>query len=177
MSPKPISAEIYTASHRILCRLVPGPTGLFSYLSIPTESTLEVEGAHLTRLHQPGRMVARYTTLWLAKREVVAVLLSGRVDLGPTSGPRGGYLTTVPHRVHIMLGGYELRGMVETSGKFDFDSLMFEGTNIFIPLYDAELTAILFPNVRAASPALLFNRDVVEAIALLPKDEGRAEVG
>lgn len=54
MSPKPVSAEIYTTSHRILCRLNPGPTGLFSYLSIPTRSTVEVEGAHLTRLHQPG---------------------------------------------------------------------------------------------------------------------------
>lgn len=177
MSPKPISAEIYTTSHRILCRLNPGPIGLFSYLSIPTQSTVEVEGAHLTRLHQPGRMVARFTALWLAKREIVAVLLSGRLELGPTAGVRGGYLTTVPHRLHIMLGGYELRGVLETSGKFDFDSLMFEGTNLFVPLYDAELTAILFPNVRAASPALLFNREMVDAIGLLPKDEGRAEVG
>lgn len=175
MLPKPISAEIYTTSHRILCRLNPGPTGLFSYLSIPTRSTVEVEGAHLTRLHQTGKMVARYNTLWLAKREVVAILLSGRGELGPTAGARGGYLTTVSHRVHIMLGGYELQGSVETSGKFDFDALMFEGTNIFVPLYEAELTAILFPNVRAASPVLLFNREMVDAIGQLPKEETRPE--
>jgi hypothetical protein len=56
---------MYTESHRILGRIDPGPMGLFSYLNIPTTNYLEVEGAHLNRLHQPGRMVARFQTLWL----------------------------------------------------------------------------------------------------------------
>jgi hypothetical protein len=170
MAQKPISAELYTASHRILCRLNPGPSGIFSFLNIPTRSYLEVEGAHLTQLHQPGKMVARFPTLWVVKNRIVAMLLSGRVELGPTAGARGGYLTQSPTLVHILLGGYELRGSVETGGKFNFGALMFEGTSIFIPLYDAELMAILFPNVRAQSPAILFNREMVDAIGLLPKD-------
>jgi hypothetical protein len=168
ISSKPVSAEIYTTSHRILCRIHPGVTGLFSFLNIPTRSYVEVEGAHLTRLHQPGRMVARFPVLWLVKNEIVAVLVSGRLEVGPSAGAARGYTTVVSHSVHLMLGGYELRGKVETSGKFNFGALMFEGTSIFIPLYDGELTAILFPNVRATSPAILFNRQMVDAIGLQP---------
>ena len=167
---RPISVEIYTATHRILGRIDPGATGLFSYLNIPTTRYLEVDGAHINRLHQPGRMVARYQTLWLVKDQVVTVLLSSRAEIGPSGVARGGYSTMVPHWVHLVMGGYELRGQVETPGKFNYASFMVEGDRIFIPLYNTELVAILFPDVRASAPAMLFNREMVDGIGLLPKE-------
>jgi hypothetical protein len=171
MATKAISVEIYTTSHRVLGRVQPGATGLLTYLNIPTTSYVEIEGAHLMRLHQPGRMVARHPTLWLVKSEIVTILLSKRPELGPTTYVRGGYTTTVPHWVRIVMGGYELRGIVETPGKFSFGALMFEGDSIFIPLYNAELGAILFPTVRGEAPAMIFNRNMVDAIGLLSRDE------
>jgi hypothetical protein len=173
MSPtgKLTSVEIYTTSHRVLGRLKPGSVGLYSFLNVPTTSYIEVESAHLSRLHQPGRLAGRFPLLWLVKTEIVAVLLSSRVELGPSGMARGGYSTTVPHNVHVALGGYELRGTVEAAGKFNFGAMMFEGDRIFVPMYTAELTAILFPNVRAESAALLFNRNMVDTMALLPREE------
>jgi hypothetical protein len=47
---------------------------------------------------------------------------------------------------------------------------MYEGASLFSPLYDAELVATLYPKVRANAPAVLFNRDMVEYMALLPRD-------
>jgi hypothetical protein len=170
MATKPISAEIYTASHRILGRISPGSGGLFSFLNIPTTSYIEIEGAHVTRLHQPGRMVARYPEMWLVKQDVVALLVSSRVELGTVGAARGGYTSNVATAVHILLGGYELHGTIETPGKLVFGSLMFEGSIRFLALYNAELTAILFPNIRAQSAALLFNRDHVNGMAVIPKD-------
>jgi len=167
---KPVSVEIYTATHRILGRIDPGATGLFSHLNLPTTRYLEVDGAHINRLHQPGKMVARYQTLWLVKNEIVTVLLSSRVELGPTGLARGGYTTMVAHWIHMVMGGYELRGQVETPGKFNYASFMIEGDRNFIPLYNTELVAILFPTVRASAPAMLFNREEVDAIGLLPKE-------
>jgi hypothetical protein len=171
MAGKPISVEMYTQSHRILGRIDPGASGLFSYLNIPTTSIVEIEGAHLNRLHQPGRLVARYATMWLVKRQIVTILLSSRVEIGPSSLARGGYSTFVPHWVHVLLGGYELRGMIETAGKFDFGAALFEGDRLFVPLYSAEVTAILFPSVGARSPAMLFNREMVDGISLIPREE------
>ena len=115
---KPVSVEIYMTSHRVLGRVDPGTTGLFSFFNLPTSSVIEVEGAHLNRLHQPGRLVSRHTEMWLIKREIVTVLLSSRAELGPMSMVRGGFTTTVPHWLHILLGGYELRGLFEAPGKF-----------------------------------------------------------
>ncbi len=171
MAARSISVEVYTTSHRVLGRVTPTASGLFSYLNIPTTSYLEVEGAHLMRLHQPGKLVARYPHIWLVKSEMVCVLLSSRGEIGPTGFARRGYTTSVPHWVRVVMGGYELRGVVETPGKFDFGSLMFDSDRYFVPMYNAELTAILFPNVRAESPAILFNRRMVDGIALLPKED------
>ena len=84
---------------------------------------------------------------------------------------RGGFTTTVPHWVHFLLGGYELRGLFEAPGKFNAGAAIFEGDRTFVPLYSAELTAILFQNVVARSPALLFNRNMIDSLALLPREE------
>lgn len=48
---------------------------------------------------------------------------------------------------------------------------MFEGERPFIPLYNGEISAILFRDINATSPAMLFNRNTVDALALLPKEE------
>src|SRR3970282_1578678 len=132
---KPVSVEVYTSSHRVLGRVEAGPSGLYSHLNLPTTSIIEVDGAHLNRLHQPGRLVSRYTSRWLVKREIVAVLLSNRAEVGSVSMSRGGFTTTVPHWIHVLLGGYELRGLFETAGKFNAGATLFEGDRPFIPLY------------------------------------------
>jgi len=171
MALKPIAVEIYTSSHRILGRITPTGRGLFSFLNINTSSYIEVEGALLSRLHQPNRMVGRYSTLSLVKNEVLAVLLSNRMELGATGASRGGYTRISNHWIHIILGGYELRGMIEMHGAFNFATFLFEGDTIFTPLYDATLSAILFPKIEADSAAMLFNKRKVEAIGFLPKNE------
>ena len=165
MATKPVSTEVYTRYHRILGRMHPGPKGLYGFLNIPTQSYVEIAGAHINRLHQPARLVARYPKLWLVKREIRAVLLSSRGELGPTGVVRRGYSKPAQHRVHVMMGEFELHGILETVGKFDFGAILLEGDHIFSPLYDADLSAIVFPDIRGHTPAMLFNRRAGDAMA------------
>jgi hypothetical protein len=171
MATRSIATEIYTTSHRLLGRVSPAGHGLFSFMNMPTASSVELENAILSRLHQPNRLVARYQTLYLVKHEIVAVLLSSKAEIGPTGVLRSGYIGRESQWVHVVLGGYELRGKIETSGKFNFGSYMFEGDTIFLPMYDAELTAILFPKIQAEAPAMMFNRRMVDAMGLMPRKE------
>jgi hypothetical protein len=115
-------------------------------------------------------MVARHKTFWLVKQEVYIILLSSRGEIGPSSVVRGGFQRHVPHQVHIVLGAYELQGTVDTLGKFDFGLFMFEGDRLFMPMYDANISATLFPNVGAETPALLLNRRKVDGVATMPRE-------
>jgi hypothetical protein len=170
-SNRPVSVEIYTSTHRILGRVLPGSGGLYSYLNIPTRSSIEVDGAHLTRLNAPGRLMARYPRIWLSKDMVVVVLLSSRAEVGPVSVPRGGYSTLVQHPLHLLVDVFELRGVIETAGKVDFAAILAEKETGFSPLYSAHLEAIQYSENQADAPALLFNHKLVSAMTLLPKDE------
>jgi hypothetical protein len=175
MAQNSIAAEIYTTSHRILGRVSPGGRGLFSFLNMPTTSAVEIEGAILSRLQQPERLIARFQTLWVVKREISGILVSNKAEIGPTAIARSGYRSRAQNWVHVVLDDYELRGILETSGKFNMSSVMFEGDAIFLALFKARLTATRFPNVEAESVAMLFNRKMVDAIGLIPRREIPAE--
>ncbi len=161
--------EIYTNLHRINGHTQPGPSGLFSFFNRLTESTVEIEEARITALHQTMDQAEKTPRLWMVKAEIAAVAAGSRGDIGPISTVRGGYTKPFPHRVRVVVGGYELRGLVETPGKLDFGALAVEGDSLFMPIYDASLSAILFPRVKIETPAILFNRKMVVGLMLLPK--------
>jgi hypothetical protein len=167
---KTTTVEIFTATHRISGQVSPGPAGLFSFLNLPTESSVEVEEAELNLLYLVGQPPELCPRLWLVKNEMVAVLVRSLGELGPASAVRGGYTKPFPHAVRIVIGGYELRGLIQGGGRFDFRSLMFEGESRFLPLFDGKLSALLFPKVRDEAPGILFNRAMVSTMSPLPRE-------
>jgi hypothetical protein len=169
MAKEVLSVEIFTTGYRILGRVKPGGVGLFSFINAPTTSYIQLDDAYLKRLPHPGVMVARDTKLWMVKREIVAVVVSGKGEIGPAAVARRGYASTDSHRVLINLAGYELTGMVQTAGQFRFGGVMFEGDRLFSALYDAQLVSTVNPLVKASSSALLYNRARVESMALMPE--------
>lgn len=46
---------------------------------------------------------------------------------------------------------YELQGTLEWAGRFEFSTIMVEGSRDFVPIYNATLTAILIPALKAES--------------------------
>ncbi len=60
-----------------------------------------------------------------------------------------------------------MEGTLEWPGRFEFATVMLQGTRDFIPLYHATVTAILIPQFRIQSPAILFNRKYVDLLALV----------
>ena len=62
---------------------------------------------------------------------------------------------------------YEIEGKIEVAGRFDFAVMITDKTRNFIPVYEAVLTAILIPNLKAESPGILINREKVDTLALL----------
>ncbi|MFP3853227.1 MAG: hypothetical protein ACLFWD_02915 [Anaerolineales bacterium] len=148
-----------------------GNAGLYSFMNDRTRTSFEVEGAHLSRLHQPARLVARYPALSMNKRSVLALLPSNRNELGSVSMTRHGYSSVQQHPVHVLLPGYELKGIMETPGRLELSSVFVEDEATFTPLYNCRLQAILFPDIEATSPAMLFHSGRVTAISMMKKED------
>lgn len=169
---RPTMLEIFTTTHRITGQLHPGPQGLFAFVNRPTESSIEIEAARVHALHQLPEEAESFPSLWMVKAEIAVMAVGSRGEIGSTGGARGGYTKPFPHRVRILLTGYELRALVESAGKLDFSSLVLEGERLFVPAFEAELRAVLFPRVQLAAGGVLFNRRMVQAISVVQRPVG-----
>ncbi len=161
-----IPVDILTSSYRVVGRVTISSNGAMGLLNDPTRSYLEVVDARLARIHMPTKLVDHFEVVRMFKRQIFAVALARREDLGPSGIVRAGYSMLKEYPVRITTQVYDLEGTIEYPGRFDFAVLMTEGTRDFVPIFNATLTAILIPALRVESPGMLFNRTLVDLLAL-----------
>jgi hypothetical protein len=167
MIKQPLQVQVITKTHWIKGEIGVGPQGLFSQMNLPTESSIDIESGELSALHRVNQSAEKFSKMWFVKKEILAVMVDSRADLGPSHVLRAGYTKPFPHMVRIVSEGFELIGEIHTGGRFDFSSFIFEGESTFLPLYEARVQAILFPSAFAESPAMLFNRKRIEGLSIL----------
>ncbi len=161
-----ISADFFTPSYRIVGKTMVPNTGLIGLMNDPTNSFMEIVDAHLARAHMPTKLVEHYEGIRIVKSRMFAICLNRREDLGPQALARGGYIRLTEYPVRITTPVFELEGTLEWAGRFDFSTIMVEGSRDFVPIYKARLTAVLLTALKVDSPAILFNRGQVDLLAL-----------
>ncbi len=162
-----LPAYIYMAGYRVVGKIMVSTNGVMGIMNDITKSSLEIHDARLARIHMPTKLVDHFEVVRLIKVQVFAVCAARREDLGPTGIQRGGYSNIVSMPARLATNVYELEGKLEVAGRFDFATMIADKTRNFIPLYEATLSAILIPNLKVESPAILFNREKVDLLALL----------
>lgn len=162
-----VAADFLTPSYRLVGQMMVPTTGMIGTLNDTNTSFMEVLDVKLARVHMATKLVGEYKVIDLVKSSVFAVCLTRREDVGPQALARGGYQNMIKYSIRVTTPVYELEGALEWAGRFDFASVMVEGTREFIPLYEATLTAILIPQLKIESPAVMFNRKHVDLLALL----------
>jgi hypothetical protein len=162
-----VPADILTSSYRSVGKIMATNTGVMGVVNDTTHSAMEVHDARLARIHMPTKLVDHFEIVRMLKMHIFAMCLARREDLGPQGIVRGGFTNINEYGVRITTQMFEVEGIIEISGRFDFATLMGEGTRMFIPVFNATLTAILIPNLRVETPGMLINRHQIDTMALL----------
>jgi len=162
-----LAATVLTASYLTVGKLMATSTGIMAMLNDPTRSAMEVHDAKLARIHMPTKLVDHFELTRMMKSHIYAVCMARREDLGPQALVRGGYTSVTEYPVRLTTQMFEIEGVMELPGRFDFTNLMTEGTREFIPIFNATLTGILIPNLRVESAGMLVNRLQIDLIAML----------
>lgn len=173
-SHRMLAADFLTQSYRVVGKMMVPNTGVVGLINDPTTSFMEVVDAKLARIHTPTKLVGEYKLVDLVKDNVFAICLARREDMGPQTLAHGGYRNLVDYSIRITTQVYELEGTLEWGGRFNFTAIMVEGVRDFVPLYNATLTAILTPQLRIESPAILFNRTQVDLLGLVSEKKQTA---
>jgi hypothetical protein len=161
------SADFLTLSYRVVGKLMVPTSGVAGMLNDTTNSFMEVFEAKCARIHMPTKLVGEYPVMDVVKNNLFAVCFTRPEDMGPHAVVRGGYQKIVNYKVRATSQVYELEGTLEWSGRFEFAAIMVEGLRDFIPLYNAKLTAVMFPQLSIESPAILFNRKQVDLFTII----------
>lgn len=167
-----IPAELLTTHHYIFGQLKVIQSGLMGMLSDVNSSYLEMTEASLALIYKPDKVVNYASQLYLVRSRVVAVALDKRDYLGLQGVMRGGYQRLYPYAVQITTPTYDITGTLDWYGRMEFMAVMSEGTNDFLLINDASLTAPLFPALRITAPVILVNRTYLESMVVQQKTEG-----
>lgn len=162
-----LPADVYTSGYRVVGKVMVSNNGIMGVLNDITKSHLEIHDARLARIHMPTKLVDHFEVVRLVKSQVFAICAARREDLGPSQIQRGGYTNVSAVPARLMTQVYEVEGKIEVAGRFDFTTMITDKTRNFIPTYEATLTAILIPNLKAESPGILLNREKVDILALV----------
>ncbi len=164
-----IPAEILTSSHYIFGQVKVIQSGLLGMLTDTTNSFLEVDEASIAYIYKPSNLVNYASQLYMVRSEIAAVCLGKRDYMGLQGVMKSGYQRLVPYPVQISTRAYDIAGTIEWSGRFEFSALISEGTSHFFIVYDAIITAPLYPELKIESPVILLNRDYLESLIVTRK--------
>lgn len=162
-----LPADVYMSGYRVVGKIMSSTNGVMGIMNDNTKSHVEIHDARLARIHMPTKLVDHFDVVRVIKSQIFAICAARREDLGPSGIQRGGYSNIVELPARIATNVYELEGKLEVAGRFDFSTMSADRARNFIPLYEASLSAILIPNLKVETPALLFNREKMDFLALL----------
>lgn len=162
-----VLSDVLTSGYRVAGKIAVTSHGAMGFLNDPTHSTLEIHDARMARLHMPTKLVDHFELVRTVKKFVHAVCLPRREDLGPQAIVRGGFVSVTEYPVRLTTSMFEVEGIMELPGRFDFAGLVSDGKGDFLPIFNATLTAILIPSLRVQSAGILVNRKMIDLVALL----------
>ena len=162
-----LPADVYTSGYRVVGKVMVSTNGIMGVLNDSTKSHLELHDARMARIHMPTKLVDHFEMVRMVKSQIFAICAARREDLGPHQIQRGGYSSVAAMPVRLTTQMYEIEGKIEVAGRFDFAAIIGDRSRNFLPVYEAVLTAILIPNIKAESPGVLVNREKLDILALL----------
>jgi hypothetical protein len=167
-----VPVSLITPYYRVTGKVTVNAAGLMGLLNDPTDSYVEMEDATLVRINRPQEAVAQFGSWSVVKSRILAMLLEQKGDIGRITIARSGFQRIVSYRVWAAIQGFEMFGVIEAPGKFDVSATLFQGNRQFIALFNATLIPVFFPQLVTRTPALLFNRQMVEGMGVISEVEG-----
>jgi hypothetical protein len=164
-----IPADFLTSSQYIFGQLKTTQSGVLGMLSDTTTSYVEVNEASMASIHKPDKVTNYAPLIWLVKNQIVAVCLSKKNYAGSQAAMHSGYKRVFEYPVQVTTPFYDITGTLEWSGRFEFSALMSDGTNAFLMLNEAVLTAPLFPALHIESSTILLNRNFLDTLTPMKK--------
>jgi hypothetical protein len=161
-----VTADFFTHSYRVSGAVDVRRLPLADQLNDRTTSYLMLEDAYVSPIDRPGEITASYAVAVLRKENVTMAVLATKEDGLSKKHSYGSYFGTSLKNVFITVPQFEVRGFLQTVGKFDLHALLATGTDRFMPVLDSTTFASLKPDIQFDGGMILVNKDAVGVMCI-----------
>ena len=165
-----VSVDFFTHSYRISGSVDVRRLPLADQLNDPTTSYLLMEDVYVSPVDRPGDITASYDMAALRKVNITMAVLSNKEDGLSKKQSYGSYFGTALRNVFITVPQFEVRGFLQTTGKFDLHALLATGTDHFMPLLEGTTFSSAKPEIQFDGGMILVNKDAVGVMCMQEED-------
>ena len=158
------TADFFTEGYRLSASALVYKRNLIDVLGDRSTNYLDLVDIYISRINEPGDIVATYQKGSLIKDEISFVMLSSEAE---TVSKERFYIhnrSTLP--LFITLPSFEISGKFQWLGEFDIRKIMESDSHKFLTMLDATISNSLFPKITFKGPAVLINKAKVDVICM-----------
>ena len=163
-----INMEIFTDAYRVTGRVSVRGGGLLGELGDPNTDYLDLNDAYVSRIHQPGEIIASYNLGSFRKDNINFIVLQDRRDGVPVGSGHGTsiYNRGRPVPAFITVPSFEIHGEIMYEGKATPGAVLVHSIGRFQAIFAAEASASLFPDISYSGDLILVHKERIGIFCL-----------
>lgn len=159
-----VTADFFTASYRFSASVLVYKRRLVDVLSDRMTDYLDLVDVYVSRINNPGEIVATYPKGTLIKEEINFILLPNEVE--GISKERFYVPNRVSLPIFLTVPSFEIQGKFQWMGDLDVKKILTAETQKFLPVLDATTSNSLIPKVNFQGPLVLVNKAKIELLCI-----------
>lgn len=163
-----VNLDIFTDSYRVTGRTAVGAGGIHAELSNPNSKYLEIQEAYVSRINEPGILIASYQVAAFRKDNINFIVLQDRregISLGTQHG-RSIFNRGRPVTVFLTVPSFEIKGEIIHEGKMDPRDIIVKSMGNYQPIFSAKASASLYPDISYSGDLILVLKDSIGIFGL-----------
>ena len=158
-----INMDIFTDAYRVTGRVSVRGGGLQSELGDPNTDYLDLHDAYISRIHQPGEIIASYNLGSFRKENINFIVLQDRRDGVPvgSSHATSVFMRGRPVPAFVTVPSFEIRGEIMYEGKPTPGAVLVQSIGRFQAIFTAEASASLYPEISYSGDLVMVHKDRV----------------
>jgi hypothetical protein len=163
-----INLDMFTDAYRVTGRSLVGVGGIHAELGNPNSDFLEVQEAYISRIHQPGEIVASYSQAAFRKGNINFIVLQDRRDGIPVGTQHGRSIFTRGRVIPAFLTvpSFEILGEIIHEGTISPREILVQSMGRFQLIFSAKASASIFPDISYSGDLVLVQKERIGIFCL-----------
>ena len=163
-NPGRVNADFFTSSYRFSANVIVYKRRLVDVLSDPITNYLDLVDIYLSRINDPGDIIATFSRGSLVKEEISFILLSSELE-GISKERFFAARENLP--MFMAVPSFEVTGHVQWGRQHpDIKKIMMSDVLKFIPVLEAKATNSIQPALSFQGPLALVNKSKIQIICV-----------